>query len=82
MQVKQRAVKLANAMENEDGVTGAVKAFYKHFPRDKNKNNNEVIEPKPPRTKSYKAFRQCFGCSWFFWVQIVVIFVQFDHVQD
>ncbi|KAG6422344.1 hypothetical protein SASPL_118912 [Salvia splendens] len=31
-QVKERAVELAKAMENEDGVTGAVKAFFKHLP--------------------------------------------------
>ncbi|PON65345.1 UDP-glucuronosyl/UDP-glucosyltransferase [Trema orientale] len=33
--VKERAVELAKAMENEDGVTGAVKAFFKHLPRRK-----------------------------------------------
>ncbi|KAK3032158.1 hypothetical protein RJ639_034983, partial [Escallonia herrerae] len=33
--VKERAVELAKAMENEDGVTGAVKAFLKHLPRRK-----------------------------------------------
>ncbi|VFQ78862.1 unnamed protein product [Cuscuta campestris] len=32
--VKERATELAKAMENEDGATGAVKAFYKHFPLD------------------------------------------------
>ena len=32
MQVKERAEEIAKAMENEDGVTGAVRAFYKHFP--------------------------------------------------
>ncbi|XP_015875627.1 sterol 3-beta-glucosyltransferase UGT80A2-like [Ziziphus jujuba] len=59
--VKQRALELAKAMEKEDGVTGAVKAFYKHFPR--NRDGNQEIEPNPPRTRSYKALRQCFGCS-------------------
>ncbi|CAL5404013.1 unnamed protein product [Camellia sinensis] len=38
--VKQRAIELAKAMENEDGATGAVNAFYKHFPR-------ECLKPKP-----------------------------------
>ncbi|KAK6141560.1 hypothetical protein DH2020_024692 [Rehmannia glutinosa] len=33
--VKERAIELAKAMENEDGVTGAVKAFLKHLPRKK-----------------------------------------------
>ncbi|KAK6164287.1 hypothetical protein DH2020_001151 [Rehmannia glutinosa] len=43
-QVKERAIELAKAMENEDGVTGAVKAFLKHLPRKKN------IEPGPQPT--------------------------------
>ncbi|CAN0881865.1 Sterol 3-beta-glucosyltransferase UGT80A2 [Linum grandiflorum] len=33
--VKLRAVEVAKAMEKEDGVAGAVKAFYKHFPATK-----------------------------------------------
>ncbi|MCL7050966.1 hypothetical protein MKW94_011673 [Papaver nudicaule] len=33
--VKECVVELAKAMENEDGVTGAVKAFFKHLPRKK-----------------------------------------------
>lgn len=62
MQVKERAVELAKAMENEDGVTGAVKAFYKHFPGKK-------TEPEPdnlhhPRSRSLFSVRRCFGCSW------------------
>ncbi|XP_016501973.1 sterol 3-beta-glucosyltransferase UGT80A2 isoform X1 [Nicotiana tabacum] len=55
--VKERAVELAKAMENEDGVTGAVKAFYKHFPR-------ESLEPKPevsPRPHHFFSLRRCFG---------------------
>ncbi|KAA8550654.1 hypothetical protein F0562_002338 [Nyssa sinensis] len=38
--VKERAVELAEAMKNEDGVTGAVKAFFKHLPR-------KMPEPEP-----------------------------------
>ncbi|CAN4113725.1 unnamed protein product [Withania somnifera] len=34
-QVKERAIKLAKAMENEDGVTGAVKALFKQLPPPK-----------------------------------------------
>ncbi|KAF9669718.1 hypothetical protein SADUNF_Sadunf14G0136300 [Salix dunnii] len=34
-EVKERAVELAKDMENEDGVDGAVKAFFKHLPRRK-----------------------------------------------
>ncbi|KAF3675883.1 Sterol 3-beta-glucosyltransferase UGT80A2, partial [Capsicum annuum] len=51
--VKERAVELAKAMEHEDGVTGAVKAFYKHFPR-------ESLEPKPevsPRPHHFFSLR-------------------------
>ncbi|GAV70668.1 UDPGT domain-containing protein/Glyco_transf_28 domain-containing protein [Cephalotus follicularis] len=55
--VKDRAVELAKAMENEDGVTGAVKAFLKHLPRKKS-------EPEPsPDPSSFFSFRRCFGCS-------------------
>ncbi|KAG8390692.1 hypothetical protein BUALT_Bualt01G0110000 [Buddleja alternifolia] len=54
--VKQKAVELAKSMENEDGVAGAVQAFYKHFPR---KSEPE----KPHRSSSSFSFRRCFGCS-------------------
>ncbi|KAL1542548.1 sterol 3beta-glucosyltransferase [Salvia divinorum] len=57
--VKRQAEELARAMEHEDGVTGAVQAFYKHFPR-------ESLEAKPekprPRSRSF-PFRCCFSCS-------------------
>ncbi|KAH0638022.1 hypothetical protein KY289_037937 [Solanum tuberosum] len=43
--VKERAVELAKAMENEDGVTGAVKAFFKHLPR----NNEPDLDETPAR---------------------------------
>ncbi|XP_027185390.1 sterol 3-beta-glucosyltransferase UGT80A2-like [Coffea eugenioides] len=56
--VKQRAVELAKAMENEDGVTGAVKAFYKHFPRRKLE-----AEPEEPRKSNLFSLRGCFGYS-------------------
>ncbi|KAG6404699.1 hypothetical protein SASPL_136952 [Salvia splendens] len=58
-EVKRQAEELARAMEHEDGVTGAVQAFYKHFPR-------ESLEAKPekphPRSRSF-PFRCCFSCS-------------------
>ncbi|XP_031249813.1 sterol 3-beta-glucosyltransferase UGT80A2-like isoform X2 [Pistacia vera] len=55
--VKQCAVELAKAMENEDGVTGAVKAFYKHFP---GKVSDEA--PESPHSRSgFCSMRQCFG---------------------
>ncbi|EEF41276.1 sterol 3-beta-glucosyltransferase UGT80A2 isoform X1 [Ricinus communis] len=58
-EVKERAVELAKAMENEDGVTGAVKAFFKHLPRKK-------PEPEPETSlehSSFFSFSRCFGCS-------------------
>ncbi|KAL8051886.1 hypothetical protein ABFX02_06G177700 [Erythranthe guttata] len=57
--VKHRAVELSKAMENEDGVTGAVQAFYKHFPL-------KSLKPEPENSHSsstFFSFRHCFGCS-------------------
>ena len=56
-QVKERAVELAKDMENEDGVDGAVKAFFKHLPRRK-------PEPEPlPEPSSIFSLSKCFGCA-------------------
>eukprot|EP00256_Glycine_max_P060300 XP_014629132.1 sterol 3-beta-glucosyltransferase UGT80A2 isoform X5 [Glycine max] len=55
--VKERAIELAKAMENEDGVTGAVKAFFKQLPQKK---------PEPdadPQPTSFFSVGRCFGCS-------------------
>ncbi|KAB5527824.1 hypothetical protein DKX38_021671 [Salix brachista] len=55
--VKERAVELAKDMENEDGVDGAVKAFFKHLPRRK-------PEPEPlPEPSSIFSLSKCFGCA-------------------
>ncbi|XP_021907201.1 sterol 3-beta-glucosyltransferase UGT80A2 isoform X2 [Carica papaya] len=56
-EVKERAVELAKAMENEDGVTGAVKAFLKHLPPIK-----AEAEPSPEPSNLF-SIRRCFGCS-------------------
>ncbi|CAK7349248.1 unnamed protein product [Dovyalis caffra] len=50
--VKERAVELAKAMENEDGVTGAVRAFFKHLPRRKPEPEPEP-EPSPNHQVSF-----------------------------
>lgn len=56
-QVKERAVELAKDMENEDGVTGAVKAFFKHLPR-------RIPDPEPePEPSRFFSISRCFGCS-------------------
>lgn len=57
IQVKARAVELAKAMENEDGVTGAVKAFLKHLPRKKPEAEQELGSP------SFFSLSKCFGCA-------------------
>ncbi|KAJ8753643.1 hypothetical protein K2173_025634 [Erythroxylum novogranatense] len=55
-QVKNRAVELAKAMENEDGVTGAVNAFYKQFPETKPESGY------PPLPTHHRfSIRRCFG---------------------
>uniref|UniRef100_A0A803KMW5 sterol 3beta-glucosyltransferase n=1 Tax=Chenopodium quinoa TaxID=63459 RepID=A0A803KMW5_CHEQI len=55
--VKQRAVELAKAMENEDGVAGAVNAFHKHFPRDLPEPDHSELQK---RHKSHLSIRGCF----------------------
>ncbi|KAI3682623.1 hypothetical protein L1987_82725 [Smallanthus sonchifolius] len=52
--VKERAVELAKAMENEDGVEGAVKAFLKHLPQQMPDKNPPTKTSKPPPTKTSK----------------------------
>ncbi|OVA20840.1 UDP-glucuronosyl/UDP-glucosyltransferase [Macleaya cordata] len=58
--VKECAIELAKAMESEDGVTGAVKAFFKHLPRKK-----PIAEqlPVPPSGGLFGSLGKCFGCS-------------------
>lgn len=60
MQVKKQAVELANSMKNEDGVVGAVNAFYKHYPREEPDAKAES-KPVTPVHKSL-SIRGCFGC--------------------
>ncbi|KAE7997956.1 hypothetical protein FH972_002542 [Carpinus fangiana] len=55
--VKERAVELAKAMENEDGVAGAVKAFLKHLPCRKPEPEPESVSP------GFFSLSKCFGCS-------------------
>ncbi|XP_021849106.1 sterol 3-beta-glucosyltransferase UGT80A2 [Spinacia oleracea] len=56
-QVKERAIELAKAMENEDGVTGAVKAFFKQLPRKK------ADPDSTSETSSSFSISRCFGCA-------------------
>lgn len=61
MQVKERALELSKAMENEDGVAGAVQAFHRHFPRESLKSEAE----KSRQPSNSFSLRRCFRCSWF-----------------
>ncbi|KAI5391701.1 sterol 3-beta-glucosyltransferase UGT80A2 [Lathyrus oleraceus] len=55
--VKDHAIELAKAMENEDGVTGAVKAFFKQLPQKKPESDTE------PSSSKFFSLSKCFGCS-------------------
>ncbi|XP_011651641.1 sterol 3-beta-glucosyltransferase UGT80A2 isoform X2 [Cucumis sativus] len=55
--VKQSALELAKAMENEDGVEGAVKAFFKHY------RPKKVEQESEPEDSTVFSIRRCFGCS-------------------
>ncbi|XP_050367099.1 sterol 3-beta-glucosyltransferase UGT80A2 [Argentina anserina] len=55
--VKERAIELAKDMENEDGVTGAVMAFFKHLPRPKPESEPETV------SSGLFSISRCFGCS-------------------
>ena len=57
-QVKSSAETLAKAMKDEDGVAGAVKAFFKHLPSMRQNVSDPIPEPS-----SFLSFRRCFGCS-------------------
>ncbi|ANM64067.1 UDP-Glycosyltransferase superfamily protein [Arabidopsis thaliana] len=56
--VKSSAETLAKAMKDEDGVAGAVKAFFKHLPSAKQNISDPIPEPS-----GFLSFRKCFGCS-------------------
>ncbi|XP_058183222.1 sterol 3-beta-glucosyltransferase UGT80A2-like [Rhododendron vialii] len=61
--VKERAVEMAKAMEHEDGVTGAVKAFYKQFPGNRLTEAYRDSNQLPPPKSGAFSIRRCFGCS-------------------
>ncbi|CAN6724992.1 unnamed protein product [Malus baccata var. baccata] len=59
--VKECAVDIAKAMDNEDGVTGAVKAFHRHFPC--NKSDDGKPDQSLPARKGLLSIRRCCGYS-------------------
>ncbi|KAK7295158.1 hypothetical protein RJT34_18063 [Clitoria ternatea] len=66
-EVKKGAVELANAMKNEDGVLGAVTAFYKHVSKQNSNTeaNSKLVTnvPKRKRVPKCLSIRGCFGCA-------------------
>ncbi|KAK8541807.1 hypothetical protein V6N12_014430 [Hibiscus sabdariffa] len=60
-EVKRRAVELAKDMEGEDGVAGAVKAFYEHFPGKTPKAKDPIPIPIPIPSSGRLSLRRCFG---------------------
>nr|WHU24140.1 steroidal glycosyltransferase [Anemarrhena asphodeloides] len=60
--VKDRANELAKAMESEDGVTGAVKAFFKHLPK-KAPTEEHPQETPSPLMEILGPVRRCLGCA-------------------
>ncbi|RZC81202.1 hypothetical protein C5167_043770 [Papaver somniferum] len=60
--VKERAVELAEAMQAEDGVTGAVKAFFKQLPRNKTQPDQSPL-PSGFLEPCLSTVKKCFGCS-------------------
>ncbi|TQD72743.1 hypothetical protein C1H46_041711 [Malus baccata] len=59
--VKECAVEIAKAMDNEDGVMGAVKAFHRHFPC--NKSDDGEPDQSLPARKGLLSIRRCCGYS-------------------
>jgi len=59
-EVKDKAVELSKAMESEDGVTGAVRAFLRHLP-------SKTEEQSLPQSSGFLEFlgplSKCLGCS-------------------
>jgi sterol 3beta-glucosyltransferase len=59
--VKQKAVELAQAMENEDGVAGAVNAFHRHLPRDMPQKYDPVSSKTLMERVTELRIFSCFG---------------------
>ncbi|KAM1039161.1 hypothetical protein ACFX13_034478 [Malus domestica] len=57
--VKECAIEIAKAMDNEDGVRGAVKAFHRHFPC--NRSDDGEPDQSLPARKGLLSIRRCFG---------------------
>ncbi|XP_010243988.1 PREDICTED: sterol 3-beta-glucosyltransferase UGT80A2-like isoform X2 [Nelumbo nucifera] len=61
-EVKERAMKLAKAIKSEDGVEGAVRAFFKHLSSKKPESQPSPV-PSGFYEQCFGSVRRCFGCS-------------------
>ncbi|KAG8099980.1 hypothetical protein GUJ93_ZPchr0013g35610 [Zizania palustris] len=61
--VKERAVELAKAIESEDGVDGAVKAFLKHLPHPRNPERPQPAAPASFMHPLLLPVKRCFGIA-------------------
>lgn len=59
--MKDRAVELAQGMENEQGVQGAVEAFHRHLP-DMNEKSAPVPLPRTFSRRLREVFNKVAGC--------------------
>ncbi|VVA20277.1 PREDICTED: sterol [Prunus dulcis] len=57
--VKERAVEIGEAMDVEDGVTGAENVFHRHFPHNISEDKPESL----PARRGLFFIRRCFGYS-------------------
>lgn len=58
-QVKKKAIELSKAIENEDGVQGAVDVFHKHLRKRIPEIMHETLSSPPRKTKGEKFFSFC-----------------------
>mgnify|MGYP000252850704 FL=1 len=59
--MKQKAIELAQAMEHEDGVSGAVNAFHRHLPRDMPQKYDPVSSKTLIERVTELRIFSCFG---------------------
>lgn len=58
-EVKKKAIELSKAIENEDGVQGAVDVFHKHLRKRIPEIMHETLSSPPRKTKGEKFFSFC-----------------------
>nr|CAB3456405.1 unnamed protein product [Digitaria exilis] len=61
--VKERAVELAKAIESEDGVDGAVQSFLKHLPQQRDPETPPAAPPSTFMNPLLLPVKRCFGIA-------------------